>query len=120
MRRLVGTALAMFIASSPGAEDETECRKAMDQVLPSIHTMFRAISDLQARTEKLSSCPSDIGRLKQDLANIMKLAESTSDAEKLARSACAVDSQALQEVRAMTTELSRFVKEVVSRCEVKK
>lgn len=85
-----------------------------------MQTMLREIFALGARTEHLSSCPTDVGTLKEDLANIMKLIETTADAERRARSACAVDSQALQEVRAVTTELSRKAKEFVSHCEARK
>jgi hypothetical protein len=48
--------------------------------------MLREIFALGARTEHLSSCPTDVGTLKEDLANIMKLIETTADAERRARS----------------------------------
>jgi hypothetical protein len=120
MFRYLYMIFAIVIASMPSAANEAECRKVLDQLLPSIGAMFRAVFDVEKGGDgKLSFCPADKGQLKEDAEKMLKLAEATATIERRARTLCG-DGPALREARAMAREFSRQVKDFVDRCEAKK
>jgi hypothetical protein len=120
MRRCLYMVLAVVVASTPSAANEAECRRALDELLPSLGAIFRTVVDVgKGGNAKLSSCPTDLVRLEEDAASMMKLAEATATVERRARSLCG-DGPALREARAMAGQFSRLVKEYVDRCKARK